>query len=194
MNSSSRSRLSTVKVIGFSKVIVMYDTRICTKCGKLKDNTEFSPDSRKLSGVSSACRACHSKTCEKYRKKNSEKVRTASSRWKDRNKESVLANLKKWRKKNPMKVFLQRSRNSAKRHGYLPCLATVEELEAIVTGRCAICEISEKDFSGKFHMDHDHATGKLRGWLCSKCNQMLGMANDNVVILAKAMAYLKTNN
>lgn len=40
------------------------------------------------------------------------------------------------------------------------------------------------------HTDHDHATGKLREILCQKCNQMIGLARENVAILQSAIHYL----
>ena len=62
-------------------------------------------------------------------------------------------------------------------------------------GVCAICHKCEtrKHQSGtlrRLSIDHDHKTGKVRGLLCDKCNRLLGMANDNRVILANALYYL----
>ena len=54
---------------------------------------------------------------------------------------------------------------------------------------CAICEnlpINPKNL----HLDHCHATNKLRGVLCSKCNQALGLFNDSTALLKKAITYL----
>lgn len=42
--------------------------------------------------------------------------------------------------------------------------------------------------------DHDHATGKPRGWLCDRCNKVLGLLKDDVVLLAKMIAYLADPN
>src|SRR5690606_34605841 len=41
-------------------------------------------------------------------------------------------------------------------------------------GTCALCP-----FRGKLHSDHDHATGKTRGWLCQACNSRLGYLETN---------------
>ncbi len=40
-------------------------------------------------------------------------------------------------------------------------------------------------------VDHDHETGKFRGWLCSQCNTGMGKLGDNIEGLKKALAYLE---
>ncbi len=52
-------------------------------------------------------------------------------------------------------------------------------------GPCAICQQA-----GPLHCDHDHATGRIRGWLCRKCNLGLGCLGDNLQGLDRARAYL----
>jgi hypothetical protein len=42
-------------------------------------------------------------------------------------------------------------------------------------------------------VDHDHKTGKFRGWLCQLCNSMLGMARDNPDLLLHGAVYLERN-
>ena len=56
--------------------------------------------------------------------------------------------------------------------------------------RCAICgcEFTENN---KGFVDHNHKTKKVRGLLCTKCNTILGMANDNISILENSIKYLK---
>jgi hypothetical protein len=41
--------------------------------------------------------------------------------------------------------------------------------------------------------DHDHETGKFRGWLCKKCNSALGLAADSPEILEKLAVYVRTH-
>lgn len=63
-------------------------------------------------------------------------------------------------------------------------------------GVCAICEQPERRKHPKssdpmlLAVDHDHVTGQIRSLLCATCNFMLGHAQDDVSILAKAIQYL----
>lgn len=59
---------------------------------------------------------------------------------------------------------------------------------SVQDNKCAICGKSFEET--KAFVDHDHKTGKVRGLLCTKCNSVLGMADDNTEILNKAIKYL----
>jgi hypothetical protein len=69
-------------------------------------------------------------------------------------------------------------------------------LEQESNGLCAICNRPPSGESGEARLavDHDHATGKVRGLLCGKCNKGLGLLQDDPAILAAAIAYLEENN
>lgn len=57
-------------------------------------------------------------------------------------------------------------------------------------GRCGLCgRAPETD--RRMHVDHDHATGKIRDLLCHHCNLLLGNAQDSVDRLQLAIAYLQ---
>lgn len=53
------------------------------------------------------------------------------------------------------------------------------------------CEICLGPFEKGPELDHCHTTGKLRGWLCGKCNRVLGLVNDNQTVLEEAIKYLE---
>ena len=55
---------------------------------------------------------------------------------------------------------------------------------------CSICKADKPGSKSGWHVDHCHATGKVRGILCACCNVMLGQAKDNEYTLFEAIAYL----
>jgi hypothetical protein len=57
-------------------------------------------------------------------------------------------------------------------------------------GRCGICRGETPGGKGRWHIDHCHATGKVRGLLCHHCNVGLGNFKDDPDLLRTAIAYL----
>lgn len=55
------------------------------------------------------------------------------------------------------------------------------------------CKICDDPAHGRalFHVDHCHATGKVRGLLCSKCNQAIGLLRDDPLLMRKAAVYVE---
>lgn len=64
------------------------------------------------------------------------------------------------------------------------------ELAGKAENKCQICDIVFTKNSPA-HIDHNHETGIIRGVLCRKCNSGLGLLQDSVEILKKAIRYLK---
>src|SRR5690348_9964341 len=91
-------------------------------------------------------------------------------------------------KKNPeSERRAQRKYHLKKNYGLT--LEEYQELFDKQRGCCAICERPLVGGRGT-HIDHCHTTKRVRGLLCSQCNVMLGMAQDNVDVLLAAVAYL----
>ena len=59
---------------------------------------------------------------------------------------------------------------------------------------CAICGTEEPGGRGRFHVDHCHDTGQVRGLLCMSCNTALGGFKDNTKTLLSAVNYLRFHN
>lgn len=41
--------------------------------------------------------------------------------------------------------------------------------------------------------DHDHDTGKFRGWICNRCNRVLGFVQDSKDVLSALIAFLESH-
>ena len=80
-----------------------------------------------------------------------------------------------------------RLRKAAAAYGVSPC--SLSYLYDEQEGRCAIC-YSELAQGKTTVVDHDHATGRVRGFLCQRCNAVLGMARDDPSVLRSAIRYL----
>lgn len=81
------------------------------------------------------------------------------------------------------------------RENYGLTLADVHALIAAQDGRCSICVEVLAPYAGgkgcRTHIDHDHATKRVRGVLCHLCNQGLGKFRDDPDRLERAVAYLR---
>lgn len=93
--------------------------------------------------------------------------------------------------KRRCELAINSSKVKAKRNGNVPMNATVTELIEAWNDRCYICK--SKENGTKFHADHCHATGRFRGWVCKRCNGILGFCGDDPEILRRAIDFLTGN-
>lgn len=71
---------------------------------------------------------------------------------------------------------------------------TLEQYDLMLAAQDGKCRICACISTTNLHVDHDHATGKVRGLLCSSCNTMIGLAKENPKILEGAIEYLSKTN
>lgn len=83
-------------------------------------------------------------------------------------------------------------RNCSLKRKYGITLEIYEKMYEEQKGLCAVCKCVP-DGRGLV-VDHDHATGKIRGLLCVNCNSMLGMSGDKTEVLRNAIDYLEKNS
>lgn len=77
---------------------------------------------------------------------------------------------------------------------------TAEQYDTLLAaqgGVCAVCQRPETRAhkSGELYelaVDHDHATGAVRGFLCGLCNQAIGFMDDDPGRLIAAAEYLRS--
>ncbi len=57
---------------------------------------------------------------------------------------------------------------------------------------CRVCERTiTVQTSRDINLDHNHETGKIRGYICNRCNTGLGNFRDSISILKRAIRWLK---
>jgi hypothetical protein len=93
----------------------------------------------------------------------------------------------------------QRRKKALKRFGLTPEAYDARAKEQGFA--CALCGQPETEKYGNkdtdkygatlsLAVDHDHATGVIRGLLCRRCNRGLGVFGDDIELLSKAIQYL----
>jgi len=101
-------------------------------------------------------------------------------------------NYDKWKKQSLASYHRNRPRiikeRAAKRHNI--SLSLYESLLEIHKGCCGICG-NPCPTKRSLAVDHDHATGTVRGLLCQRCNHGIGLFHDNPDRLRKAADYLE---
>jgi hypothetical protein len=102
---------------------------------------------------------------------------------------------KQWRKDNPEAHKAQRNSRIQKdyRLQYYHKIS-LEQYESMLAEQGGVCGSCGTDTSGWKHswaVDHDHATGKVRGLLCHSCNVAIGHAKDDVTTLQRMINYLQ---
>lgn len=137
------------------------DDRLCSSCRKRKPAADFGLQPSYHDGVRPCCRECEARRARDWRTKMGASARLEVHR-----------------------------RNGLKYHYNL----SVEEFEALVASqddRCAVCREAFTNEIRSRGVDHCHATNKIRGILCVKCNSGLGQFRDNEEYLMAATNYLR---
>lgn len=71
---------------------------------------------------------------------------------------------------------------------------TLEDLDALREAQgycCLLCGRHESELVRSLHVDHNHASGEVRGLLCFACNTGIGKLGDAPVLLRRAADYLE---
>ncbi len=150
-------------------------TKICTKCKKSKNLSEFYKDKQKKDRLCFWCKGCSDKRYNKYIKTLSAKI----------NKQNYM---KEYDVKRKMVV---KEKNLINKYGM-----TLDEWNKLFqeqNGRCAICNIHQSELHWGLCVDHNHNTGHIRGLVCHKCNDGIGRlrADEGIYILKQAIKYIK---
>ena len=136
-----------------------------------------------------ANREKHKAKTQAWQAANPERSAQLQREYRERNKEKLAAKRKEIYEKNKPAERLQRRHAKIRKYGLTPA-----EFDAMLDAQGRVCAICGTDKPSKrdntFRIDHCHKTGNVRGLLCMKCNSALGMLQDSIPSLQKAIEYL----
>lgn len=153
--------------------------KVCKKCLIDKPLEEYYKASKAKDKHFYVCKECDSKRTRQYKIDNREK--------------GVLYS-QNYRKKYGEK-YKDYNINCHYKSKYNITLEDYNTILALQDGKCAICGTTKSTgISERFHVDHCHTTGKVRGLLCHDCNTGIGKLKDDIKLLTKALEYLEKFN
>jgi len=163
--------------------------RKCSKCGELKDLDQFYKATGGRDGLRGDCKACFAARRAAWYRENTEREKARVKAWQEANREEYLAKQKKYREEHADEIKAKlRASHLKRKYGI-----TVERYNRLFfrqNGRCLLCRALPTD-GISLHVDHDHATGRVRGLLCFRCNNAIGDLRDDPELLERAAAYLR---
>ncbi len=156
----------------------------CKKCGAVKALDDFYGEKGGRDGKRPECKSCTS-----ARRKE----------WYAKNRQREIARVKAWQQDNPERLKAWREKNRDRRLEQLREIhlrnkfgLTPDEYDGILDaqlGVCALCT-SPPTPGISLHVDHDHGTGEIRGLLCVRCNNAIGLLRENPDLMRRAARYV----
>lgn len=146
----------------------------CSKCGEKFPNTltYFYAHNQKKDGLRPDCKNCCLKNQQKYRKNNSNKIRKQQQEY----------------YKNHSDNF----KNNRLRYKYNLTLKQHKQMYFEQNGCCVIC--GQPVPYDEISTDHNHTTNKVRDLLCHRCNILVGIIENNFILINPTIKYLKKHN
>jgi hypothetical protein len=143
----------------------------CQHCKETKSHAEFHASARTFDRKDNLCKQCRYERHDAWRRANPEKAAEAA---------------RKWRKDNP-----ERSADHSLKANYGIALGTYSDMVTAQNGKCAICASDKPGGKGRFHVDHCHDTGEIRGLLCHNCNLGIGYLKHDPRLFDAAKRYVE---
>ena len=160
----------------------------CVKCG----STDRRPT--RLDGRIGDCRPCQNQQRSKWTHDQLVKpcLKCGSiERYKKRpnGNMGVCANCARINLRNTTKSGNREAYNRERTLQYRYGIST-EQYDVMVMEQCGKCGICQEVPSSKLQVDHNHATGAVRGLLCRTCNVGIGSLKDKAEVLQNALHWV----
>ena len=117
-----------------------------------------------------------------------EHQRLNMARWRAKNPERYRKKNREWEKKHPQRHLKS---NRVRQWRSKGIELSYEQFLEMLTTQNYQCKICGGGIGTSSPVDHNHTTGKIRGVLCDRCNRGLGLMEDSISILERAIAHLK---
>jgi hypothetical protein len=174
----------------------------CPDCQQEKDVSAFSKNASQPDGLQFYCKQCYSlRSAAAYRRKRERAGRTVRVRRQDPEGYKFCPRCSTV---HPHARFSKAPKQPGGLNAWCKvCVAakaretrflkvyglTLEERDAMIAAQGGVCAICEKHEA--VHVDHDHATGAVRGVLCFRCNAALGQVADSSETLRRMIDYIE---
>lgn len=192
--------MSTQLITQPSKVSALA-IKTCRSCLVDLPETDFYLKGKETQRRDTRCRVCRAAEVRNYRLKNPEIVKAIQKKTCAKHAEKHKARAAKWYSENHDRAkeqMAKRRRNQPdtikNEKLRLSFGITIHEYNQMMEDQgacCAICGINNSELKRSLSVDHCHATGRVRGLLCGKCNSALGLLGDSINNLRNAISYLE---
>ena len=165
----------------------------CIYCKQTKPAAEFhrhaytTKTGKRSERFNSSCKQCHGERTAKRKQSGSYRQQQGEYRARTRERRSAQG-----------AAYRQRVTPEQKFRWYIGSRykMTVEQYHEILKAQGGVCRACGRPpqkvgVKARLHVDHDHATGTVRGLLCHQCNVVLGLVRDDTEVLAALIGYLR---
>lgn len=160
--------------------------KTCRKCGASKPLDDYYRSPGMKDGHRHDCKTCNLDDKHQRYLANPAAAKARVKRWQQENPERLNA-YRRDRRLEPEVKRRERAGHLMRKYGI-----TLDQYDAMLEaqgGGCFICGRPQGE-KISLHVDHDHASGKVRGILCFSCNNALADFQEDMQVLRKAIDYL----
>jgi Autographiviridae endonuclease VII len=159
----------------------------CIKCNEMQPLSNFYAQAGMRDGYRNDCKSCMAAYRKKRYAANPDVAIQRVRKWRERYPERYREGQRRYREEHG-EQRRQRDRAGHLRRKYGLRAADYDFLVVAQGGLCAIC--GQPDERG-LHVDHEHATGLVRGLLCGRCNKAIGLLDEDPLRFESAKDYLR---